>query len=328
MLSQVLPGLREIRSAVVAGLCLLVAGWIALDPSGVSTSGRAWRLWNELGSFLGPLLGVGVILLAAYLIGDMWVQTIGSFASNRISKAFEDENRLYKHMRAKSPAQPSSRLRRRTKKTEDRIKQGLTWLVGRPPQGGLTDTEYRILGTRLVTSAARVRTEIVLDQHLPPNPSEFAIHYLEGLYRPGDSPGEDKGNHDENVAAAAEQILFELREGQLERRLAALADQAGPYAEVTRLSSEVAFARHMFLPVLLLGVAAWARSPLAEWQSAFLFFGLVAVLVMRLWATGRTHVELMRLRTRLVNAGVAGTDTLEEFEDFPTTRLDDPTPSE
>ncbi len=73
MLTALLPGLREIRSAVAAGFLWMLAVWIALVDE-VPPEGGASGVWDELFALRDALspVGTGVaVTFAAYLIGSL-----------------------------------------------------------------------------------------------------------------------------------------------------------------------------------------------------------------------------------------------------------------
>ena len=75
MLSAVLPGLREVRSAVAAGYLWLLVGWLALRETLPTREGASgvWDAFYELGDITGAI-GLGAAAtFAAYLLGSLAV---------------------------------------------------------------------------------------------------------------------------------------------------------------------------------------------------------------------------------------------------------------
>lgn len=71
MLAQILPGFRDFRTPLVTGYLWLLSLWILLGKP-IPTKARKdglMGMMNALGEYLSPLLVVGVLSFAAYLVG-------------------------------------------------------------------------------------------------------------------------------------------------------------------------------------------------------------------------------------------------------------------
>jgi hypothetical protein len=76
MLTALMPGLRQLRVPLAAGVVWIVIAWL-LWARNLAPPGRATGLLEQtyaLMSFLGATVALGLLGFAAYLIGEVWIQ--------------------------------------------------------------------------------------------------------------------------------------------------------------------------------------------------------------------------------------------------------------
>lgn len=78
-ITQLLPGLRDVRGPLIAGYLWLFAGWLFLgEPTpDQETADAAYRPVLELGDALGRVGLAAVVSVAAYLIGSLFQAVVG-----------------------------------------------------------------------------------------------------------------------------------------------------------------------------------------------------------------------------------------------------------
>src|SRR4051812_38905090 len=95
VLGNLVPGLRELRAPLAAGSILLLAMWIALDPT-VPSRARAgtgfWKSLFDLSHLIGPVATGAAAGFATYLLGSacqVVVSDAGSIMARRKRRRFQ-----------------------------------------------------------------------------------------------------------------------------------------------------------------------------------------------------------------------------------------------